>query len=334
MAYPPPRRSRYDDYDGYYGPPLDDRFTGPPPQKHKSEGRHRRRRSPDIIPPEDTYASRRGHSRREPPEPLGMTQSAGGRRARSPPPYYTSEPLPREPRRDGRREHRHSRRERDAPRDYSDRDYHPEPRESHRRSHRDDLEYRPRRAVASPPPDYSRSYGRDGPARRSHKSRPSSSEPRPRDRGYPSPVYGSDDEKPRRRARSNDRSYRAPPPIYRSDDEKPSHRAKSHDRPYKRAVSPARGRDRDIASHSSKSSSSRRKSAPAPQAPPATASKAKKQQWWQNPLVQAGARTAFSAGAQAAMQNRKDPSPWLGQKGAKVATAALGAALMDGFGKK
>jgi hypothetical protein len=34
------------------------------------------------------------------------------------------------------------------------------------------------------------------------------------------------------------------------------------------------------------------------------------------------------------MQNRNDPSPWLGSKGAKVATAALGAALMDGFGGK
>ncbi|RCI16480.1 hypothetical protein L249_1736 [Ophiocordyceps polyrhachis-furcata BCC 54312] len=57
----------------------------------------------------------------------------------------------------------------------------------------------------------------------------------------------------------------------------------------------------------------------------------KGQQWWANPLVKAGARTAFSAGAQAAMQSRNDPSPWLGAKGAKVATAALGAALVDGF---
>ncbi|PHH88344.1 hypothetical protein CDD83_7642 [Cordyceps sp. RAO-2017] len=48
-------------------------------------------------------------------------------------------------------------------------------------------------------------------------------------------------------------------------------------------------------------------------------------------MVKAGARTAFSAGAQAAMQSRHDPSPWFGAKGAKVATAALGAALVDGF---
>lgn len=53
--------------------------------------------------------------------------------------------------------------------------------------------------------------------------------------------------------------------------------------------------------------------------------------WWQNPMVQAGARTAFTAGAQAAMKSGKESGPWLGPKGAKVATAALGAALVDGF---
>jgi hypothetical protein len=31
------------------------------------------------------------------------------------------------------------------------------------------------------------------------------------------------------------------------------------------------------------------------------------------------------------MKNKDDPSPWLGPKGAKVATAALGAAVVDGF---
>ncbi|KLP08398.1 Uncharacterized protein Y057_13743 [Fusarium fujikuroi] len=53
--------------------------------------------------------------------------------------------------------------------------------------------------------------------------------------------------------------------------------------------------------------------------------------WWQNPMVQAGARTAFTAGAQAAMKSGRESGPWLGPKGAKVATAALGAALVDGF---
>ncbi|PNY24103.1 Uncharacterized protein TCAP_05957 [Tolypocladium capitatum] len=53
--------------------------------------------------------------------------------------------------------------------------------------------------------------------------------------------------------------------------------------------------------------------------------------WWANPLVQASGRAALTAGAQAAIRSRGDPSPWLGAKGGKVAAAALGAALMDGF---
>lgn len=53
--------------------------------------------------------------------------------------------------------------------------------------------------------------------------------------------------------------------------------------------------------------------------------------WWQNPMIQAGCRTALTAGAQAAMKSQKEQGDWLGAKGAKVATAALGAALVDGF---
>lgn len=59
--------------------------------------------------------------------------------------------------------------------------------------------------------------------------------------------------------------------------------------------------------------------------------KARAAQWWQNPLIQAGARTAFTAGAQAAMKSKDDSGPWMGPKGAKVATAALSAAFMDGL---
>jgi hypothetical protein len=43
------------------------------------------------------------------------------------------------------------------------------------------------------------------------------------------------------------------------------------------------------------------------------------------------AQTALKAGAAAAFKARNDPSPWLGEKGGKVATAALGAALVDTF---
>jgi hypothetical protein len=53
--------------------------------------------------------------------------------------------------------------------------------------------------------------------------------------------------------------------------------------------------------------------------------------WWQNPLIQAGGKAAVTAGAQAAMKSRNDQGAWLGAKGAKVATAALGAALVDSF---
>lgn len=56
--------------------------------------------------------------------------------------------------------------------------------------------------------------------------------------------------------------------------------------------------------------------------------------WWKNPAIQAGARTALAAGAQAFMQNRKEAGPWLGAKGAKVATVAITAALADGFSGK
>ncbi|KAF6840722.1 hypothetical protein CPLU01_01093 [Colletotrichum plurivorum] len=43
------------------------------------------------------------------------------------------------------------------------------------------------------------------------------------------------------------------------------------------------------------------------------------------------AQTAFRVGSQAAYQMRNDPGPWIGEKGTRVATAALGAALVDTF---
>lgn len=122
-----------------------------------------------------------------------------------------------------------------------------------------------------------------------------------RGRGYPSPPdYGPDD---------YDRSRRRRPT--------------SQTRGYDRDPSPRRGRP-PVSNAKPARPAGRRNSMPA-------TTKAAKNPWWQNPLVQAGARTAFAAGAQAVMKNRDDPSPWLGAKGAKVATAALGAALVDGF---
>ncbi|KAH7308675.1 hypothetical protein B0I35DRAFT_442405 [Stachybotrys elegans] len=103
--------------------------------------------------------------------------------------------------------------------------------------------------------------------------------------------------------------------------------------PRRRPVSP-RGHDRDPSPRrgrppptgATRSTKPRRNSMPA-----STKPRANQPPWWQNPLLQAGARTALAAGAQAAMKNKDDPSPWLGSKGAKVATAAIGAALVDGF---
>ncbi|KAG6003946.1 hypothetical protein E4U21_001573 [Claviceps maximensis] len=318
MAQRPSRRSHYDDLDEYYAPapaPHDLYYGSPPPQRHKSE-RRSRRRSPDAAPQVDAYAPRRGHPRREPPESLIMGQPADGRRARSPPPYYTSEPLPRRSRRDEQREEyrRDPRRPQYAQdrhsRDYNDGGYQSLPKEKPRRSHRDDLDYRPRRDKAPSPVDYGRHRprDRDDAGYRPRQPRPSSPESRPRARNYISSPFGSDDEMPRRRARS-------------------------HDRNKTRDVFSPRDRDYHLAYPSPKPSHARRKSAPAPPSASAPPEAAKKQ-WWQNPYVQAGALTALSAGAQAVMQSRNDPSPWLGAKGAKVATAALGAALVDGLGGK
>lgn len=73
----------------------------------------------------------------------------------------------------------------------------------------------------------------------------------------------------------------------------------------------------------SKSTSS---SAPRHQTWQATAS-----QWWQNPIVRTCAITAVSTGLSAALDSRGDPGQWKGAKGAKVAVASLGSALVDGF---
>lgn len=113
-------------------------------------------------------------------------------------------------------------------------------------------------------------------------------------------------------------------PVEHSQDENSNvhsrHRARSQGQPKPSDASPAPTRGRGTAT----ASGTKRRHASAPAAKRIAELLA-------NPLVKAGARTALSAGAQAAMNSRSDPSPWLGAKGAKVATAALGAALVDGF---
>ncbi|KAG6020456.1 hypothetical protein E4U40_006109 [Claviceps sp. LM458 group G5] len=53
--------------------------------------------------------------------------------------------------------------------------------------------------------------------------------------------------------------------------------------------------------------------------------------WWQNPVVRACAVTALTTGLSAALDTRGDPGKWNGPKGAKVAVATVGAAIVDGF---
>lgn len=43
------------------------------------------------------------------------------------------------------------------------------------------------------------------------------------------------------------------------------------------------------------------------------------------------ARAAMEAGAMAALKLTDDPGPWVGKKGTKVLTTALGAAMVDGL---
>ena len=93
----------------------------------------------------------------------------------------------------------------------------------------------------------------------------------------------------------------------------------------------ARGRGNGGAGRS-KPPGPRRSSMPAPpKGGGASRGGGSKNNWWEHPAVRVGAQTAFAAGAQAAMKSRKDQGSWIGPKGAKVATAALGAALVDGF---
>jgi hypothetical protein len=50
-----------------------------------------------------------------------------------------------------------------------------------------------------------------------------------------------------------------------------------------------------------------------------------------NEVLGTAVKTALHTGAATAWGMRNDPGPWLGEKGTKVATAALGAALVDTF---
>ncbi|EXL64745.1 hypothetical protein FOPG_19001 [Fusarium oxysporum f. sp. conglutinans race 2 54008] len=136
-----------------------------------------------------------------------------------------------------------------------------------------------------------------------HRSAAQDSSPEPRQRGRATYYSDLEDENygdgRRQRARSQERDH-------------------GRDRGGR---SPSRGRP--PTTQRLRADKSRRSSMPA--------STEAKMNWWQNPYVQSGCRTAFAAGVQAAIKSQDDPTPWLGAKGAKVATAALSAALVDGW---
>ncbi|OAA40321.1 hypothetical protein NOR_05882 [Metarhizium rileyi] len=170
------------------------------------------------------------------------------------------------------------------------------------------VDYSPRpsglHAVPLPPPAYEPSYPRSEtwPADRSEPARGRGRERRHQDEyNLWEPRYEDDGPRSRRprRPHSHDRM---------SDDDP------VHSRP------PPSRHARVPRSRSSASSASRpaRRESPAPP-------------WWQNPVVRTCAITAASTALSAALDSRGDPGDWKGAKGAKVAVASLGSALVDGF---
>lgn len=359
---PDPGRS-YDPYDDRNAPPprkvrREPATDASPPRRYKSQ-RSRRPPSPSrpVYPDDPMMDDRRAEGRpRRRYEPERRGRSAGpDRRSRdiSPPPFGPPPDSPRRKARSARpdrdshhpeREFRQSSREprsgrdrdrdrelpirgkrdarpdrdprfeRDAPpvhpydrdayaREPTSRAYPDDPRDQRRSKHRDTDPESPRRHGRSvPPPPRSRSQGRG------RKSRYTESDSESGDDHYGAKlgaagagVGAAAAAASRRRPRSQTRDRRGRDP----------------------ARSPNRGRPPTTQKNRGSAPTGRRSSMPASTKP--------RNAWWQNPMVQAGARTAFTAGAQAAMKSGRESGPWLGPKGAKVATAALGAALVDGF---
>ncbi|KAL6900160.1 hypothetical protein GGI43DRAFT_384331 [Trichoderma evansii] len=323
-----PRRSEPDPPQGlnhsYYHPdePVDSSYQEPSSSSRRSKPeKSRRNRSPG-----DDYKPRHS-SRRDPSPGYNDKMPYRSRRYPSPPPFAAPTPPPQEPYRSSNRDYNI----------YPPRD---SPRESQRGSQRDaprDSRYRgddDRR-----PRDYP-----SGPRERRHKSsrrEPSPEQPRRSRNISPDPRSRSTRSYPTDDPRSSRRSRGAPAPA--SDDER-DRRHRSH-RSQPREAEASHGRSRDLdrtrdrdraPADSGRSSLKRRSTMPAVSSS-GTRSKGASNgaaSWWKNPAIQAGARTALAAGAQAFMQNRKEAGPWLGAKGAKVATVAITAALADGFGGK
>ncbi|KAK3349850.1 hypothetical protein B0T25DRAFT_549070 [Lasiosphaeria hispida] len=283
---------------------------------------------------------------------------------RTPAPFYSPPPMASNPARGAPHgpDHGHGPM-RDDFEPYSSRAYPPPPSDSEerrrRRYHRDPSPppYRAARAP-SPPPAYrstrspSPPYGRRDAGPPPISSRPRARRPSPDSRGA-APLARSRSMREARPQRSYTRSP-SPPPRRRDRDrdmewnrERPVHRAER-----RRSPSPmmagARHRDRDWDSGRRRDPSPRaprrsgRYGSPSPlprsqDRPPIGRSKstsAKERFAGLSPRWQHAATAALQAGGLAAIQMRSQPGGWKGEKGARVASAALGAAAMDAFAKK
>ncbi|RYP77019.1 hypothetical protein DL769_003504 [Monosporascus sp. CRB-8-3] len=154
-------------------------------------------------------------------------------------------------------------------------------------------------------------YDSEGPPRRSRHSL--------RHRHSPSPSPSP----PRRRKseRSRRRDYSPSPSVSSRDYGRDGRRGRHHDRDRRRAYSyspsppPKRSRSRR--------KSTDRRSRTGPNTP--DQSRAAQERW------QLALGSALRAGGVTALRLRKEPGSWTGDKGAKIAKAALGAAALDAF---
>ncbi|ENH71640.1 hypothetical protein FOC1_g10002503 [Fusarium oxysporum f. sp. cubense race 1] len=329
---PDPGRS-YDPYDDRNAPPprkvrREPATDASPPRRYKTQ-RSRRPPSPGRLgyPDDPMMDDRRPPFGPPPDSPRRKARSArpdrdahfperefrqSSREPRSGRDRDRERELPIRGKRDARPD-RDPRFERDAPpvhpydrdayaREPTSRAYPDDPRDQRRSKHRDAEPESPRRHGRSVPPSpRSKSQGRGRKSRYPDSDSDSEDDHYGAKLGAAGAGAGAAAAASRRRPRSQTRDRRGRDP----------------------ARSPNRGRPPTTQKNRGSGPAGRRSSMPA-STKPRTA-------WWQNPMVQAGARTAFTAGAQAAMKSGHESGPWLGPKGAKVATAALGAALVDGF---
>ncbi|KAI5463961.1 hypothetical protein BGZ63DRAFT_421051 [Mariannaea sp. PMI_226] len=298
-----------------------------PPRRHKSKsGGHRRAPSPVYYsdsPPASPRHRRHGRSKYD-DEPRGRSTGPPQRgRGFTPPPII---PHPDEPPQQ-RKKSRSSRHKRGGPsREEPDFLHERDPRWSSNPYEQQEFNPREPPSRQYPPDPRQRSFQEPGRENWAPSSRSSARDAPPdsRHRGRSSRHFdgGDDNNDPymaagrHRRPRSKTRGRQG-----RTTASSPSP-TRGRPPPSQRNREPTKRRS------SMPATTSRSAAAVAAAAPKAATKTAIR--WWQNPLLQAGARTALTAGAQAAMNSRKEEGQWLGAKGAKVATAALGAALVDG----